>query len=372
MKQIPFLKPNLVKKDAYCQYLDELDNSRLYSNFGPLNTRFEARLLHEYFAGDGAITTVNNATIGLMLAIAESRRPNAKYALMPSFTFAATPLAAMWCGLEPYFIDVGADDWCMDEILLQEAIQELGERVAVVVPYATFGTSFNLDYYSDLQKEGVPVVVDAAASFGTTDEHGQFGKGFAGAVVFSFHATKSFGIGEGGAVYSGSHDRIARIRQAANFGFSDKRETCIEGLNAKLPEISAAVALATLDVFPQKIDARQEIYREYVGQFKQWGLFEQGWEVQKTSGRVPFQFFAALCPKGRPNKDVISRLQREQIECRHYFSPACHQQSHFSAFPYKTLSVTEAISQRVLSLPLWEEMTANDVALVVRNLAGKD
>ncbi|MGR5914257.1 DegT/DnrJ/EryC1/StrS family aminotransferase [Bacillus pacificus] len=55
-----------------------------------------------------------------------------------SFTFPATPLAAIWCGLEPYFIDISIDDWYMDKTVLWDKIEELKEEVAIVVPYATF------------------------------------------------------------------------------------------------------------------------------------------------------------------------------------------------------------------------------------------
>lgn len=93
--------------------------------------------MSEFFDSKGAVTTVANATLGLMAAIQFKKRKKGKYALMPSFTFPATPLAAIWCGLEPYFIDVSLDDWCMDKTLLLDKIDELKDEVAVVVPYAT-------------------------------------------------------------------------------------------------------------------------------------------------------------------------------------------------------------------------------------------
>lgn len=229
MATIPFLRPNLVKKGDYLHFLSRIEDSRLFSNYGPLNSLFEDRVIKEVFNHTGAAVTVNNATSGLMLAISQCKRPNARYALMPNFTFAATPLAAMWCGLEPYFVDISQDDWCMNEYLLNELIEKLGEQVAVVVPYATFGTHMDLNYYQKLQDAGIPVVVDAAASFGTTMNDGHFGKGFSGSMVFSFHATKVFGIGEGGLVYSGNKQNIDQIRQAGNFGFSDSRESVYSG-----------------------------------------------------------------------------------------------------------------------------------------------
>ena len=111
----------------------------------------------------------------------------------------------------------------------------------------------NLEYYKQLNESGVPVVIDATASFGTTKNQQHFGKGFPGPIVYSFHATKSFGIGEGGLIYSENTDLILKIRQAENFGFSTDRESTLQGINGKLSEYAAAIALATLDTFEKKI-----------------------------------------------------------------------------------------------------------------------
>lgn len=366
--KIPFLRPNLVDRSCYMKYLEEIDDSNIYSNFGPLNVLFERRVLDEYFDNIGAVTTVANATLGLMLAISEFRRPTGRYALMPSFTFAAAPLAALWCGLEPYFIDVREDDWLMDERLLADAVEKLREDVAVVVPYATFGTGMDLAMYRSLHDNGTPVVVDAAASFGTSGADGQFGKGFPGPVIFSFHATKAFGIGEGGLVYSGDAERVGRIRRDSNFSFSADRESTSQGLNAKLSEYAAAVALSTLDAFPGKLAKRSEIYRFYTETLKGGGLLERGWSVQNVSGDIPFQFMAALCPEGQSNTQYVERLALSGIDSRTYFSPACHRQQQFHSAARTSMTATEELERRVISLPLWETMAERDVQRVVEGL----
>jgi dTDP-4-amino-4,6-dideoxygalactose transaminase len=368
MTKIPFLRPNLVKQETLIPYLSEIESSRIYSNFGPLNSRFEQRVLDEYFDNLGAVTTVNNATIGLVLAISQSKRPQGKYVLMPSFTFAATPLAAMWCGLEPFFVDIRSDDWCMDEKILSEWLQILGDQVAAVMPYAAFGTNMDLDFYQQIHESGVPVVVDAAASFGATESHNHFGKGFPGCVVFSFHATKSFGIGEGGLVYSANTELISKIRQAENFGFSTNRETTLPGLNGKFSEYTAAIALSTLDIFDQKIKARQQIHTWYLEHLYQKDFLSKGWAVQKAEGEIPYQFMPICCPEGQLNGDIIHSLASQNIEARTYFSPPCHQHPLFIGYPHTPLPITEKISSRIVSLPLWEEMTHQDVRLIVERM----
>ena len=369
MNKIPFLKPNLVKKEAYLGYLSQIDESRLYSNYGPLNGLFEHRVLEEYFRGEGALTTVNNATIGLMLAISRTKRPRGRYALMPSFTFPATPLAAMWCGLEPYFIDIRRDDWCMDESILTETLDRLGDQTACVVTYATFGTCLNLSRYEALHRSGTPVIIDAASSFGASSDGGYFGRGFSGPVVYSFHATKTFGIGEGGLVYSADHDLIRRLRQAGNFGFSSDRMSVIQGLNSKLSEYAAAIALATLDVFPEKRAKRKLIHEWYMDRFEAARLFSRGWRQQKSEGEIPRQIVSFLCPERQSNLDYVERLAKHQVESRTYFCPPCHQQPLFQGCPRSGMSVTEDVSGRVINLPTWEEMSEDDVARVVRLLS---
>lgn len=369
MSELPFLKPNLVKTERYLPYLKEMEDSRVYSNYGSLNTRFEHRMLHEYFNGKGAVTTVSSATSGLLLGIAGRFRPKGKYALMPSFTFSATPLAAMWNGLEPFFIDVNPNTWCMDERLLFDTVQRLGDQVAVVVPYATFGTDMDLTPYVSLERKGVPVVVDAAASIGTENEKGQFGIGFPGLVVFSLHATKCFGIGEGGLVYSADPKNIQRIRQSANFGFDNNRETNLIGMNAKLSEFAAAVALATLDVFPEKRNRRKILHDTYLRSFEEFQLTQKGWVLQKERGKIAYPFLSVLCPKEFRNLNIMQHAAANHIQTRTYFSPSCHQQTLFRYFPTSRLRETEEISDRIINLPLWEEMRVTEIRYIVEVLS---
>jgi dTDP-4-amino-4,6-dideoxygalactose transaminase len=366
---IPFLRPNLVPRKAYQDYLESIDDSHLYSNNGPLNALFESRVLAEQFQGRGAATTVANATLGLMLAISEVKRPGARYALMPSFTFAACPLAAQWCGLEPYFLDVNPDTWCMDLEELDRALALLGDEVAVVLPYATFGTVLDLTPYKGIHLRGIPVVVDAAPGFGAEDSIGHIGLGFPGLVVFSFHATKAFGVGEGGLVYSADPDLLSRIRTAGNFGFSPARESAQLGLNSKMSEYAAAICLATLDGFPGKLAERQRIHAWYLEALDAQCQGQAGWGRQVYCGSVPWQFMSVLCPDG--TRDARrDRMLGLGIECKTYFDPSCHHHPQFLGCRRGSLQATEGLSRRILSLPLWEGMERGDVVRVVQGLVG--
>lgn len=370
MEKIPFMRPNVVKKEAYLPYLDRIDESRIYSNFGSMNDLFEKRIVKEIFDGSGSVCTVNNATTGLILAISQLKRKNAKYAIMPSFTFSATPLAAQWCGLEPYFIDIDPSDWTLNLSELERTVKKLGDQVAVVMPYATFGTFMDVSYYNYLHNSGIPVVIDAAASFGVTNDEGeQFGKDFLGFVIYSFHATKAFGIGEGGIVYSNDSTSIKQIRQASNFGYMGNRTAETLGMNGKLSEIMSAIGLATLDVFQEKITLRDMNYKKYVHEVKKHELLSKGWQLHNVTGRVPHQIMSILCPVNKERSKVLEYLDNHGIECRTYFDPPCHAQPQFSSCSRESLTVSEDISSRIISLPFWEELSSKQIEYIGNVLA---
>jgi dTDP-4-amino-4,6-dideoxygalactose transaminase len=364
MDKIPFLKPMLVELDDYAPLLAEMDRVRQYTNFGPLNTRFETRIVDERMGGEGAASTVCNATLGLMLAISDMKRPG-RYAVMPSFTFAATPLAAQWCGLEPYFVDVDPEGWVLDPTKLRRALDELGRDAAVVVPYATCGTHMDLRPYEALVHDGMPVVVDAAPCFGTSLDGRQFGAGFSGAVVFSFHATKAFPIGEGGLIYSADAAFIRRIKLASNYWFDSGRESNGLGLNAKLSELGAAVGLATLDRFPAVVDRRRALYRTYTRMLDEAGVLQEGWSVQGVRGEAAYQWLPVLAPDAAA-RDRLMRLAAERnIELRRYFVPPCHEHPQFADAPRGDLAMTNRLGDCVVSLPLWDDLNDEMIRRVV-------
>ena len=115
--KIPLVRPSPPQLSRAVMELQSLEESGIFSNYGPVNTRFEEDMLDRFFGGEGACTTVCNATIGLMVAIKEAIgeaagvQPSGKFALMPCFTFAATAHAALWCGLTPLLCDIHPMNW---------------------------------------------------------------------------------------------------------------------------------------------------------------------------------------------------------------------------------------------------------------------
>lgn len=374
---LPVIRSQPPRLSQHVHELEAIEASGIYSNYGPVNTRFEAELTERFFAGNGACVTVCNATIGLMTAIRSVigedlapslSQPARRYALMPSFTFAATGQAAMWCGLTPLLCDMDPDTWLPSAASEDCLLREYAGQIAVVVPYATFGNNLDLARYDRLAREhGVSIVIDAAASLGSIDDRGRgFGTGFSWPIVFSMHATKQFSVGEGGVIYSADRARIAHLRSMGGFGFDEPRIASMLGLNAKMSEVTALTALLELREFDSAVNERQALVDAYTRELGD----EFPLQLQRGHRQVR-SFQSVLLPRAlaarRP--EVIARLREHGIGAGHYFSPHLAEQPLFRRCAVNAgVPVTDDIASRILSLPLLRGMSLAEVTHVASSL----
>jgi dTDP-4-amino-4,6-dideoxygalactose transaminase len=364
----PLVDPNPPRLSEHLDVLTRVEQSGVFSNNGPELRAFEAEATEKLFDGQGACLGVGNATLGLILAIRHgvggSPRPG-KLAMMPAFTFAATAHAAEWAGLRPLLVDIDPDDWSACAAAEIRMLEKYRERIGVIVPYATFGNAIDLDRYAWLMRHyNVGIVIDAAASLGTLDVDGQgFGAGAPFPVVYSLHATKTFAVAEGGLIHS-SPAVIDDLRAMNNFGFKGSRSAVLPGINAKMPEIIAAMArlkLAEIDAICANRSAIELAYRDTLDL-----------QLQQVEGRRrATQFMSALLPRelaGQRDR-VIADLAGEGIGCGAYFSPHLGQQpwirDHGFAGP---TPVADDVAARVISLPITDMMTAADAKFVAERV----
>jgi dTDP-4-amino-4,6-dideoxygalactose transaminase len=364
-RAVPFLKPNPPRLSRLGRGLENIEDSGIFSNYGPVNTQLETSFVEQLFHGVGACLTVCNATLGLMIAMksAADKIRRSGFVIVPSLTFAATAHAVLWAGLTPIFCDVDADTWLLDEASVGKILAQYGDAVVGICPYATFGNNLDLSWYDRLADEhNLFIVVDAAASLGSLNHAGQgFGTGFRHAIVYSMHATKTFAVGEGGLVYSADPALISRLRIMSNFGFGEPRTATMAGLNCKLPEVSALMGLEKLRTFAGVVEHREMLAGAYRHALPAWC-------TQRMLGvRHAYQFMPALMPAPLHSRrrELQSYLAQEGIGSANYFDP------HLAGHPYfmehgvtAALPVTEDIAPRMLSLPISDFMTLDDVDYV--------
>lgn len=357
---IPFMSVKTPSIASLVESFGEIERSGIHSNYGPKNTLFETRLRDQFFNGEGGCLTVCNATIGLMMAMkvaARKRHPDGtkRYALMPAFTFAAAAHAAIWAGYTPLFCDIDPESWAACPSSEQRLIEQYGSTIDLIVPYATFGNSIDLAHYDALHAQtGAGIVIDAAASLGALDEDGNgFGTGFPHLIVYSMHATKTFGIGEGGVIYSANPETLDTLRIMGNFGFGEPRNATQLGINSKMTEMSAAVALSCLATMEDVATQRARVADEY----RQ--TLPSAVSTQRQRGkRGAYQFMSVLLPSECARDAVRARMTALEIGTAAYFAPHLMQQPFFrDCCQADTLTVTDDVARRVLSLPLWTDMT---------------
>ena len=359
-------RPQLPEADDITGYLRTIDARRLYTNRGPLVNLLEERLAREMDAPRHCVHTASSGTSALEVAIlahAGLATPERPLALIPSFTFAATGLAIERCGYQAHFVDIDPETWAVDPTALTRhpRLAEAG----LIVGVAPYGVLPDIAGFEALQREtGVPVVIDAAAAFEQVVTRPAPISDTV-PMTLSFHATKTFSTGEGGAVIWGDRPGQDRVTQVSNFGFFLSRECKVAGTNAKMSEYHAAIGLAMLDTF----DTRK---RDYAAVTRAYETAAQGHDLGgrlHLPGRVSsaYALFEAETAEGFLAAEA--HLLERQVETRRWYEAGQHAQPHFAPAGSDPLPATESLSARLLGLPMAHDLSPTDVTYIVECLS---
>lgn len=369
--RIPLLVPQLPTVDALLPYLRRIDESRWYSNFGPLVRELEARLAKSFEPDNSQplyVATVSNATVGLELALLACQLPPGSRVLIPALTFVASATAIERAGHTPVVSDVDPENWLLTPDIAQEVCKSTS--IDAVMPVATFGVPVDTTAWCAFsQKKGIPVIVDAAAAFGNQQHLGNL------MAVYSLHATKPLAAGEGGMVVCASREMVERVRRLSNFGINlgDLDDVPfgtvpMSGTNAKMSEYHAAIGLASLDQWLDTAAQRRKLFQAYWHQL-QCDLGPERISIQKNSMNIVratmcIEFTeAVMCAKAK------EALRIAQIESRAWYCPLIHQHQAFSHCTNpKGTPVAEKISARLLGLPFYPSLQAAEIERVCQTL----
>ncbi len=350
-RYISVFKPTIPSSELLLPYLQRIDQGRWYTNRGPLLVEFESALaIHFGCAADNVACTASG-TLGLAAGLMALGARRGSYCVMPSWTFAATPAAACLAGLVPYFVDIDERDWVIGPDAVRDLIG-LAE-IGAVTPVSPFGAPLDRAVWDAFtQATEIPVLIDAAASFDSVAECPLNHPGPT-PMMISLHATKVFGVGEGGVLLCTDVDFVKRVRQIINHGFRGAREAGVLGMNGKLNEYAAAVGLAGL-----------EVWEDYRNSWRALTDFYRS-RLDAMAGVSPSPGFGAgwvssygnvVLPPGMVMTAVMDRLRRVGIDTRQWWTEGCHRQPAFLDFPRAALPVTEALASRVLGLPFWLDL----------------
>lgn len=364
-RRIPVLRPRLPTAAELLPYLARIDDSRCYTNWGPLASELERRLADRFGVnGDGVVSASSGTTalIGAILAAAGRATPDRPLAIIPALTFVATAIAVEQCGYRVHLADVSTDDWLLDPRPLRD--HPLRDQVGVVVPVSSYGRPVEHGpWQAFTRKTGIPVVIDGAASFEALDAR-QAGLVSEIPLTLSFHATKAFATSEGGCVVTADAALATSVTRALNFGFHQDRESRAASTNGKMSEYHAAVGLAELDGWPSKQRQLLEVSGSYAARMREAGLADRLIVAPDiASCYVLFQAGDA----GEATR-VGEALAEARVEFRVWYGRGIHTEPYFHEVSRDGLQVTDRIAPLLIGLPVAPDLSAGDVARVVAAL----
>jgi dTDP-4-amino-4,6-dideoxygalactose transaminase len=329
---------------------------------GPLVRELEAHVAERL--GCRHAVAVSSCTAGLMLAL-RAVAPDGPV-VVPSFTFSATVHAIAWNGLGVRFAECDPASFQID---LRDAARLLDGAGALVVVHVFGAPCAPTDVERLARDAGVPLVFDGAAALGARHGARAVG-GFGDVEVFSLSPTKPVVAGEGGLVTTQRDDVAEAVRIGRDYANAGDYDTRFVGLNARMSELHAAVALESLADLDANHAARASIADRYRAQLEQ----VPGVRLQRVpDGDVPTwkDVTIAVDPSvyGVTRDVLVTSLRAEGVDTRRYFDPPVHRQRSHARSATRALPVTDRASSEVVSLPVYPSLRDADVDRIVAVVA---
>lgn len=369
--KVPFIKPSFPSAEQITEDYRRIVASNWFTNFGPFEQRFRKELA-TYLSSDISVCTVSNATLGIEIAVSLlfKREVTKNLVIMPSFTFAAAADVLISRGYRLLLVDID-ENWQPDIAQAVQYIEKYSSEISGLLIGNTFGVGNpNINAWERLAKaHDLPLIIDSAAGFGSKYISGDKVGVLGDCEVFSFHATKPFAIGEGGAIASRDEDFIERCREATNFGFNAQRKAAIVGTNAKLQEISSVIGLHQLIDYDDRLRNRRENLSMY-----QKFLSGNSISFQCNSEKSTLPFVCIKVDSTNKAQTILKALGEEGIEAKQYYDPIHrHPIATSEAVEWIDLSRTNDLADTIVALPLHDNMEEETIRAVVRviNSAGQ-
>ncbi len=325
------------------------------TNRGPLVLELEEKLLAYLNANQIILTT--NGTLPLQIAL--KVLGNQGEIITTPFSYIATTSAILWENCTPVFVDIHPDFLTIDETKIEAAITE--KTTAILVTHV-FGNPCQVEVIQAIAiKHNLKVIYDAAHCFGVTYNNESIFN-FGDISSCSFHATKLFHTGEGGALFFSDKALYESLFYSHNFGHNGPHDFSGVGTNAKMSELQAAMGLAVLPYMDEILSQRKVIVDFYNNNidFSKVRTF-----VIRENTQWNYSYYPIIFESEEKLLQVEKALNQAQIFPRRYFYPSLNTISFASG---KSMPVSEKIASSVLCLPLYAGLTDNETKEIVHLL----
>ncbi|MBX0292137.1 DegT/DnrJ/EryC1/StrS family aminotransferase [Hymenobacter sp. HSC-4F20] len=342
-------KSYLPPMEEYVGYLAGIWERAHLTNAGPLVVELE-HSLKEYL-GVKHLFFVNNGTIALQIAL---KALDLKGEILTTpFSYVATTSSIVWEGSVPVFVDIDPQTLCIDASLLEAVITP---RTVAIMATHVYGNPCDVEAIEAIAKRhNLRVIYDAAHAFGVTYKDTSV-LNYGDISTLSFHATKLFHTVEGGAIITNDDELAHRISYMRNFGHNGPEAFWGVGVNGKSSEFHAAMGLCVLPKVDELVRRRRELSERYDALLADTAV--QRPQIQEHTTRYNYSYYPTVMPSEQVLLTVRDALNDADIMPRRYFYPSLNTLEYTGQQP---APVSEDISTRALCLPLYYELTNEEV-----------
>lgn len=365
MNKILVTRSSMPDYEEYCEEIKELWDSHWLTNMGIKHQQLQAEL--EKRMGVPHVTLYTNGHLALENILSVMNFPKGGEVITTPFTFASTTHAIIRCGLTPVFCDVNKDNYTIDVTKIESLITD---KTCAIVPVHVYGNMCDVDSIAEIaNKHNLKVIYDAAHAFGVKYK-GIDSACFGDASMFSFHATKVFNTIEGGAVCYHDDALVQSLNDMKNFGIHDTETVSFIGGNAKMSEFQAAMGICNLRHLEKEISKRKavvECYRSHLENIDGIRFCSEQDGVKSNYAYFPVVFDSEVF--GATRDYVFEALAEKGIGARKYFYPLTNESECFNGkFDVNDTPVALDISRKVLTLPLYADLSREDVGIICETI----
>ncbi len=364
---LPFVRPSLPKFEDLSAPYSEILHS------GIVTTGHHAERLGDVLANYLQVKyaiAVSSCTSGLLLATRALNLPEGSEVILPSFTFMASALSPVWNKLTLRFVDVDLKTMNIDVELVRQAITP---NTSAIIGVHQFGTPVNVEALETLAKNhNISLYFDTAHGFGSL----HYGKPLGGNgrfEVFSMSPTKLLIAGEGGIVATDDDAIGEAVYYGRNYANPGNYDCLFPGLNARMSEFHAILALNSFDMLEEAAIHRNwavNLYKQQLGEIP--GISFQHVESYDRSSYKDFTIVIDENEFGLTRDELIDALKIHNIQTRVYYKPVLHQMTAFRHFAEgispDQFANSIYLSEHALSLPLYSDMTESEVSYACETL----
>lgn len=349
-------KTFLPPQEEYQAILKRAWTTGWMTNRGELVLELE-KALKTYLKVPNIIIT-SNGTIPLQIAL-KLFGDHGEIITTP-FSYVATTSSIVWEGCTPVFVDIHPEYLTIDETKIEAAITN---KTTAILATHVFGNPCNIEAVQAIaEKHGLKVIYDAAHCFGVTYK-GQSIFNYGDVSTCSFHATKLFHTGEGGAVFCNDQDIYHKLYYSHNFGHDGPLKFHGLGINGKVSELQAAMGLSVYPYIDTILSERKKVVEYYLSQLKDTSL---GFFNIRKGTNWNYSYFPVIFNSESDLLKVEKALNDKQVFPRRYFYPS------LNTLPYLEkgveMPISESVSKRIMCLPLYVGLEKEDLNQIVKTI----